>query len=206
MLLHFRCLCPNFTTLCRWKQIIEKSLWTGPFNLHRFRSSQRWWHFSPLSRRGKMEQFCSIFAVWVKIWPPYTLCKWKQIIEKSFWTGSFNLPLVSELSTIVIFYRLKQAMENGAMLLHFRCLCPNFTTLCRWKQIIEKSWWTGPFYLHRFRSSQRWWHFSPLSRRGKMEQFCSFFAVWVKIWPPYTLCKWKQIIEKSFWTRPFNLP
>ena len=26
----------------------------------RFRSSQRWWHFSPLSRLGKMEQFCSI--------------------------------------------------------------------------------------------------------------------------------------------------
>ena len=37
-----------------------------------------------------MEQFCSFFAVWVQIWPPYTLCKWKQIIEKSFWTGSFN--------------------------------------------------------------------------------------------------------------------
>ena len=147
MEIHFRCLCPNFTTLCRWKQIIEKSLWTGPFNLHRFRSSQRWWHFSPLSRRGKMEQFCSTFAVWVKIWQPYTLCKWKQIMEKIFWTGSFNLPLVSELSTIVTFYRLKQAMENGAMLLHFRCLCPNFTTLCRWKQIIEKSLWTGPFNL-----------------------------------------------------------
>ena len=38
-----------------------------------------------------------------------------------------------------------------------------------------------------------------------MEQFCSIFAVWVQIWPPYTLCKWKQIIEKSFWTTPFNL-
>ena len=31
-----------------------------------------------------MDQFCSIFAVWVQIRPPYTLCKWKQIIEKSF--------------------------------------------------------------------------------------------------------------------------
>ena len=72
-----------------------------------------------------MEQFCSFIAVWVQIWPPYTLCKWKKIIEKSFWTGSFKLPSVSELSTIVTFYRLKQAMENGAMLLHFRCLCPN---------------------------------------------------------------------------------
>ena len=29
-----------------------------------------------------MEQFCSIFAVWVQIWPPYTLCKWKQIKRK----------------------------------------------------------------------------------------------------------------------------
>ena len=36
-----------------------------------------------------MEQFCSIFAVWVQIWPPYTLCKLKQIIEKSFWTGPY---------------------------------------------------------------------------------------------------------------------
>ena len=31
--------------------------------------------FSPLSRIGKMEQFRSIFAVWVQILPPYTLCK-----------------------------------------------------------------------------------------------------------------------------------
>ena len=46
-----------------------------PLVCYRFRSSQRWWHFSPLSRQGKMEQFCSIFAVWVQIWPPYTLCK-----------------------------------------------------------------------------------------------------------------------------------
>ena len=112
-----------------------------PLICHRFWSSHRWWHYSPLSRLGIMEQFCSIFAVWVQIWPPYTLCKWKQIIEKSFWTG--------------------------------------------------------PLICHRFRSSQRWWHFSPLSRLGKIEQFCSIFAVWVQIWPPYTLCKWKQIIEKS---------
>ena len=66
-----------------------------PWICHRFRSSQRWWHFSLLSRLGKMEQFCSIFAVWVQIWPSYNLCKWKKIIEKSFWTGHFNLPLVS---------------------------------------------------------------------------------------------------------------
>ena len=76
-----------------------------------------------------MEQFCSFFAVWVQIWPPYTLCKWKQIIEKSLWTVSFNVPLVSELSTMTTFKLLKQARENGAILLHFRSLCPNFTTL-----------------------------------------------------------------------------
>ena len=29
----------------------------------RFQMSQRWCHFSPLSRVGKMEQFCSIFAL-----------------------------------------------------------------------------------------------------------------------------------------------
>ena len=119
-----------------------------PLICHRFRSSQRWWHFSPLSRLGKMEQFCSIFAVWVQIWPPYTLCNRKQIIEKRFWRG--------------------------------------------------------PLICQRIWSSLRWWHFSPSSRLGKLEQFCSIFAVWVQIWPPYTLCKWKQIIEKSFWTGPFN--
>ena len=121
-----------------------------PLICHMFQSSQRWWHFSPLSRLGKMEQFCSTFAVWFQIWPPYTLCKWKQIIEKIYGQD--------------------------------------------------------PLIFHRFRSSQRWWHFSPSISLGKFEQFCSVFAVWVQIWPPYTLCKWKQIIEKSFWTGPFNLP
>ena len=116
----------------------------------RFRSSQRWWHFSPSSRLGSMEQFCSIFAVCVQISPPYTLCKWMQSLRR----------------------------VSGQ----------------------------DPLICHRCRSSQRWWYFSPLSRLGKMEQFCSIFAVCVKIWPPYTLCKWKQIIEKSFWTGPFNLP
>ena len=120
-----------------------------PLICHRFQSSQRWWHFSPSSRLGSMEQFCSFFAVWVHIWPPYTLCKWKQIIER----------------------------VSGQ----------------------------DPLICHRFRSSQRWWHFSPLSRLGKMEQFYSIFAVLVQIWQTYTLCKWKQIIEKSFWTGPFNL-
>ena len=117
---------------------------------HNFRSSQRCWHFSPLSRLGKMEQFCSIFTVWVQIWPPYTLCKWKKSLRR----------------------------VSGQ----------------------------DPLICHRIRSAHRWWHFSPLSRLGKMEQFCSIFAVWVQIWPPYTLCKWKQIIEKSFRTGPFNLP
>ena len=38
----------------------------------------------------------------------------------------------------------KQVRKNGAILLYFRCLSPNFTTLylCR-KQIIGKSIWTG---------------------------------------------------------------
>ena len=63
-----------------------------PLICHRFRSSQRWWYFSPFSWLGKREQFCSIFAVWVQIWPPNSLCKWKQMIEESVWTGLFNLP------------------------------------------------------------------------------------------------------------------
>ena len=46
-----------------------------PLICHRFRSSQRFWHFSPLSRLGKKEQFYSIFVFWVQIWPPFTLCK-----------------------------------------------------------------------------------------------------------------------------------
>ena len=63
-----------------------------PLICHRFRSSQRWWYFSPFSWLGKREQFCPIFAVWVQIWPPNSLCKWKQMIEESVWTGLFNLP------------------------------------------------------------------------------------------------------------------
>ena len=135
-----------------------------------------------------MEQFCSNFAVWVQIWPPYTLCKCKQIIEKSFWTGPINLPLVSELlrwwhfSPFGKLGKMEQFCSNFAVWVQ---IWPPYT-LCKWKQIIEKSFWTGPLICHRFRSSQRWWHFSPLSRLGKMEQFCSIFAVSVQIWPPYT--------------------
>ena len=91
-----------------------------------------------------MQQFCSIFAVWVQILLPYTLWKWKQIIEKSFCTGPCNLPLVSELSTMVTFKPLKQARENGAILLYFRCLSPNFTTFYlmkmkanHWEQFLD---------------------------------------------------------------------
>ena len=32
-LLHFRCLSPNLTALCKRKQTIGKSFWRGPFNL-----------------------------------------------------------------------------------------------------------------------------------------------------------------------------
>ena len=137
-------------TLCKWKQFIEKSFWTGPLICHRFRSSQRWWHFSPLSRLGIIEQFCSIFAVWVQIWSPYTYVNESKSLRR----------------------------VSGQ----------------------------DPLNCHRFRSSQRWWHFSPLNRLGKMEQFCSIFAFWVQFWPPYTLFKWKQNIQKSFWTGPFNMP
>ena len=105
-------------TLCKWKQIIEKSFWTGPLICHRFRSSQRWWHFSPLSRLGKMEQFCSIFAVWVQIWPPYTYVNESKSLRR----------------------------VSGQ----------------------------DPLICHRFRSSQRWWHFRPLSRLRKYSNFAQF--------------------------------
>ena len=118
-----------------------------PLICHRFRSSQRWWHFSPLSRLGIMEQFSLFYS------------KFDHLI-----------PYVNESKSLRRF--------------------------------------TGqdPLICHRFRSFQWWWHFSPLSRLGKIEHFFSIFAVWVQIWQPYTLCKWKKIIEKSFWTGPLNLP
>ena len=39
------------------------------------------------------------------------------------------MPEVSELSTMVTYWPRKQALENGAILLNFRCLGPNLTTL-----------------------------------------------------------------------------
>ena len=151
-----------------------------------------------------MEQFCSIFAVWIQIWPPYTYVN----ESKSLRRVSGQDPLICHSfrsSQRWWLSRLGKLEQFCSIFAAWIQIWPPFT-LCKWKQIIEKSFWTGPLICHRFRSSQRWWHFSPLSRLGKMEQFCSIFPVWVQIWPPYSLCKWKQIIEKSFWTGPFNLP
>ena len=153
-----------------------------------------------------MEQFCSIFSVWVQNWPPYTLCKWKQIIEKSFWTGPlichrswssqrwWHFSPLSRLGKIVIFAQFSL----------FESKFDHLIAYVNESKSLRRVSGQDPLICHRFQSSQRWWHFNPFSRLGKMEQFCSFFAVRVQIWPPYTLCKWKQTIEKSFWTGPFN--
>ena len=151
----------------------------NPLIGHRFRSSQRWWHFSPLSRLGEMEKFCSIFAVWVQIWPPYTLCKWKQIIEKS----SGQDPLVCHrfqssqrwchFSPLSMLGKMEQFCSIFAVWVQ---IWPPYN-LCKWKQILWRDSGQDPLICHRFRSSHRWWHISPLSRLGKIEQFCSIFAV-----------------------------
>ena len=192
-------------TLCKWKQIIEKSFWTGSFNLHRFRSSQRWWHLSPLSRQCKMEQF-SLFE-----------SKFDHLIP--YLNDSKSLRRVSEVDPLIC-HRFRsskrlwhlsfnQTKKNWVILLNFCCFESKFDHLIHYvkeSKSLRRVSGQDPLICHRFRSSQRWWHFNPFSRLEKMEQFCSFFAVWVQIWRPYTLCKWKQIIEKSFWTGPFNLP
>ena len=86
-----------------------------PLICPRFRSSQRWWHFSPLSRIGKMTQF--------------------SLFESKF---DHLLPYVNESKSL--------------------------------KRVSGQD----PLICHRFRSSQRWWHFSPLSRLGKMELFAQY--------------------------------
>ena len=94
-----------------------------PFICHRFRSSQRWWQFSPLSSLGK----------------------WSNFDQFSLFESNFDhlIPYVNEIKSL--------RRVSGQ----------------------------DPLICHRFRSSQRWWHFSPLSRLRKMEQFCAISAVWV---------------------------
>ena len=50
---------------------------------------------------------------------------------------------------MVTFLPLKQAIENEEIFLNFRCLNANLIpySLCKCEQIIEKSFWTGPFNL-----------------------------------------------------------
>ena len=61
------------------------------------------------------------------------------------------------------FYTLKQARENGAILLTFRFLSPNLTTYTcvnESKSLIRVSG-QDPLIYHRFRSSQRWCILAP---------------------------------------------
>ena len=140
---------------------------------HWFRSSQRWRHFSPLSRLWKMEQFCSIFAVCVQILPPYTLCKWKQIIEKSFWTGHSNLYRFRSSQRWLHFSPLSRLgkMEQFCSILLFESKFDHLIPYVNESKSLRRVFGQDPLICHRFRSSQRWWHFSPLSRLGKMDQF-----------------------------------
>ena len=76
----------------KWlSQLFGPQLTYSGFNVN-FKENCTFW-FQRRSRLGpESGAIFSIFTVWVQIWPPYTLCKWKQIIEKSFWTGPFYLP------------------------------------------------------------------------------------------------------------------
>ena len=125
-----------------------------------------------------MEQFCSIFTVSVQIWPPFTLCKWKQIIEKCFWTGPFICHRFRSSQRWWHFSPLSRPRKNGAILTQFSLFESKFDHLIPYvneSKALRRVSGLDPLICHRFLSSQRWWHFSPLSRLGKMEQFCSIF-------------------------------
>ena len=149
-----------------------------------------------------MEQFCSIFAVWVKIWPPYVN------ESKSLRRVSGQGPLIChKFRSSQRWWHFSPLSRLWSNLAQFSLLESKFDHLIPYvneSKSLRRVSGQDPLICHMFQSSQRWWYFRPLSRLGP--EYGAIFAVWDQIWPPYTLCKWKQIIEKSFWTGPFNLP
>ena len=85
---------------------------------------------------------------------------------------------------MVTFKPLKQARENGAILLNFRCLSPKLDHLIPYvneSKSLRRVSGQDPLICHKFRSSKRWWHFNPLTTLGKMEQYAQFMLFQCKI-------------------------